>query len=239
MQRHRHILSQLRVLWESGLNLLYPPLCTGCCCRLADPTQPLCLRCLRALERASSRDVQKQLERHPPHRQTLDSAFCLWRYDKGGILQHVHHRLKYSNRPAYGRHLGAVLGTAYRQTADTPIHLDALLAVPLHPTRRYERGYNQSLELAEGMQDVLRLPILQQAVHRSWATRTQTELSREDRWHNVSGAFSVEAPELVAGSHLLLVDDVMTTGATALAVAAILKKHEAATVHLAALALTR
>lgn len=240
MQRHRHILlSHLRDLWASGLDLLYPPLCTGCFSRLPDPTQPLCLRCLRGLERASSRDVQRQLERHPPHRQVLDSAFCLWRYDKGGILQHIHHRLKYGNRPTYGRHLGTVLGIAYQRTADAPRQLDAVLAIPLHPSRRYERGYNQSVELAEGMRKVLDLPVAHQAVHRSRATQTQTELTREDRWHNVSGAFCVKSPELVAGRRFLLVDDVMTTGATALAVAAVLKQHRAAAVHMAALALTR
>jgi ComF family protein len=116
---------------------------------------------------------------------------------------------------------------------------DAIVPIPLHRTRLYERGYNQSTMLAEGLSDALDVPLHTDWLTRPRATRSQTHLSRADRWANVATAFDVTAPDEVDGASLLIVDDIITTGSTAVAAAAALKEAGAARVTLCALAFAR
>ncbi len=224
-----------RTVWSGLLDLIAPPSCLGC----GAPTAggPVCGRCLHRLERADPSDLAARLDALPHARDTFDDAFALWVFDKGGVLQRIQHALKYGNRPAYGHHLGALVGQAYRD-AGRP-HPDLVTPVPLHRTRLYERGYNQSAFLAEGLAEALGAPCRPHALRRLRATRSQTRLSRRRRWENVSGAFAVTEPEAVVEQRVLLVDDVLTTGATATAAALALREAGAAAVGLATLALAR
>ena len=223
-------------LGSSVLNLLYPPLCLGCGGRVAE-REPVCSGCLARLERADPDVVQAQLDRLPDVRHALDKSFVVWHFDKGGVLQKVQHLLKYGNRPRYGVALGRVAGTAYAsQHASQPT---CVLPIPLHRTRYLERGYNQSAMLATGVAQALGTNVCADALVRRRATRSQTAFARSKRWANVQGAFAVPDPASVSGQSLLLVDDVLTTGATAVAAAQSLKEAGAAEVHLLALALAR
>lgn len=227
----------VRPAWEGLLRVLYPPRCEGCGARLLDAAQPLCHRCLYRLERAEAAHLDRLLARLPEARAALDGAFALWLFDDGGTVQRVQHLLKYGNRPHVGRALGQVMGTAYgATTAPRPA---LVLPIPLHRARRYERGYNQSAMLAQGVGCALGVPVEEALLVRCRATRTQTNLSRRRRWSNVEGAFAVATPQAVAGRTLLLIDDVMTTGATLAAAAAALKHAGAASIHAATLALAR
>jgi ComF family protein len=114
---------------------------------------------------------------------------------------------------------------------------DAILPIPLHRARLYERGYNQSLMLAQGVGEHLGVPVQTDLLVRSRVTRSQTRLSRQARWQNVAGAFTVTEPASVSDKQLLLIDDVLTTGATLAAAAVSLKDSGAASVSAATLAL--
>lgn len=218
------------------LHLVYPPLCLGCGMRV-EGEGVLCPRCLSRLERAEADAVAAQLERLPDVRHALDAAFVLWHFDKGGTLQRIQHALKYGNRPRYGVDLGAIAGAAYAKAALAAP--DWAVPVPLHQTRFLERGYNQSAMLARGAARALGVDVREDVLVRPRATRSQTAFARAGRWGNVCGAFAAPHPGVVRERRLLLVDDVLTTGATAVAAAQALKEAGAAEVHLLALALAR
>lgn len=216
------------------LDLLYPPQCLGCGARPESAQLPLCPRCLQSMERPPPRGVAARLDRLPAGRDLFQHVLALWVFDRNGTLQAVQHAFKYENRPLYGVHLGRIVGHAYAEEAEPP---DGVVPVPLHRTRKLERGYNQSAMLAEGVADVLDRPLRADLLARPVPTRSQTNLSREERWQNVQGAFA--ATSACRDGHWLLVDDVLTTGSTAVAAGQTLVDAGADAVSLATLALAR
>lgn len=122
------------------------------------------------------------------------------------------HTLKYLDRPELGPYLGNLLGEAMMGRGEVPA--DMIIGIPLHRTRRRERGYNQSQELASGLAARVGLPCRNDLLRRIRATRSQTLLTPSQRAANVAGAFAVADPAQIKGRRILLVDDVMTTGAT-------------------------
>lgn len=229
----------LRSLAQGLLDVAFPPVCLGCGDRVGRPETILCLPCIRSVDRADETEIDERLRRLPEARTAIDYAFALWIFDKGGTLQHVHHALKYGNRPRYGYVLGEIVGAVLIQKYERRPRPDAIVPVPLHRSRLYERGYNQSERLAAGIARVLELPVLDEALGRTRSTASQTSLSRERRWRNLDGAFEVADTAIVTDRSLLLVDDVLTTGATAGAAAQALKEEGAFQVDLATLAMAR
>ncbi len=224
----------LRSIGQGLLDVLYPPRCLGCGARPESPQLPLCPRCLQSLERAPTMGVAARLDRLPVGQGVFDGALALWVFDKAGTLQAVQHALKYGNRPRYGVPLGRLLGQEYQNTHPRP---DGVVPIPLHHTRRLERGYNQSAMLAEGVADALECPCRPELLDRPHPTRSQAHLSRKERWRNVRNAFS--AHPACADGRWLLVDDVLTTGSTAVAAAQTLADNGATSLSLATLALAR
>lgn len=224
----------LRTVGRGLMDLVYPPRCLGCGARPESAVLPLCPRCLQSLERAPTMGVAARLDRLPAGRGLFADSFALWVFDRDGTLQEVQHAFKYGDRPRYGVALGRLVGDAYAEEAPVP---DGVVPVPLHRTRQLERGYNQSRMLAEGVAEALACPLRPGLLSRPHPTRSQTNLSREERWRNVQGAFAA-SPDAAAG-HWLLVDDVLTTGATATAAGRTLADAGAEAVSLATLALAR
>lgn len=218
------------------LDVVYPPRCLHCNARAPTASLPLCSRCLRRPEKADSAEMMRHIERLPTPTDVLDTAMALWRFDKDGALQRIQHALKYENRPRYGIELGRLMAACVDERA---LHPSAIIPVPLHRIRRYERGYNQSAMLARGLSDELGAPMRADWLTRPVATRSQTRLSRAARWDNVADAFRPGREASLEGTSILLVDDVITTGSTAVAAAAALKDAGASHVALCALAFAR
>lgn len=216
------------------LDLLYPPRCLGCGARPESPRLPLCPQCLQSMERASPMDVAARLDRLPVGKEVFDGVLALWVFDKGSTVQAVQHALKYRNRPRYGVPLGRLVGEAFADDHPRP---DGVVPMPLHHTRRLERGYNQSAMLAEGVADALDCPARPDLLARPRPTRSQTGLSREERWRNVRDAFA--ADPACADGQWLVVDDVLTTGSTAVAAGQTLADAGAGDLYLATLGLAR
>lgn len=224
----------LRTLGHGLLDLAYPPRCLGCGDRPESASLPLCPACLQLMERAPKMGIAARLDKLPTGRGIFDHVLALWMFDKGGTLQAVQHALKYGNRPRYGVALGRLIGKAYAEEHDPP---DGVIPIPLHRTRELERGYNQSRMLAEGVAEQLERPLRTTLLTRPRPTRSQTHLSREERWRNVHTAFSANSG--CAGGRWLLVDDVLTTGATVVAAAQTVVNADADAVSVATLALAR
>lgn len=143
----------------------------------------------------------------------LAHAFAYYYFRKGGKVQEILHQLKYNNRPEIGGKIGRVfaeelVAEGYEKS------FEIIVPVPLHPSRKRSRGYNQSEEFAKGLSERLNIPYTDNFVKRSVKTHTQTRKSKLNRWQNVSEVFEIRNPEEVANKKVLLVDDVVTTGAT-------------------------
>lgn len=195
------------------LEIFFPSLCVLCTTPL-DHEQAICGRCLETLVPTG---LGPWLD-ETAVREGLDEAWSAFWYDE--TMQSLIHLFKYSGHRRVGRRLGEAL---FRQLeGEIPWgRFDALVPVPLHRTKRRERGYNQSAVLARALGEPSSLPVMERLVVRHRWTRSQTGLSVEERRTNVDGSFRAPGPG--GGRKVLLVDDVLTTGATASACALALK----------------
>jgi ComF family protein len=134
-------------------------------------------------------------------------------FNKGGNVQRLMHALKYKGYKEVGVFMGKLFGESLKESSlyNTA---DIIVPVPLHPKKLYKRGFNQSQVIAEGMQDSLGIPVSVNNLIRLSYTSSQTKKARYNRWENVKGVFKVKDAAEFAGKHLILVDDVLTTGAT-------------------------
>jgi ComF family protein len=166
-------------------------------------------------------------------------VYAHWMFDKTGVVQLLHRNLKYGNRPLSGQALGRQIGKSLRASFSDDRLPDRIVPIPLHRRRFYERGYNQSFALAQGIRSATGIPLAANALFRRVHTQTQTGLGQFDRWKNVASAFEVQAPEVLSGRHVVVVDDVLTTGATLLAASNKLLEAGAHAVSFATLAFAR
>ena len=217
-------------LVEDFVALFYPRCCFACSEPLAKGEELLCSRCLVQLPKTSyhrwrDNPVWGRLAGRLP----VEFAFAFLKFLKGGIVQNLLHELKYNNRPEIGVRIGGLYG---QELADAGYgkNFDVIVPVPLHRSRLRKRGYNQSAKFAEGLAEALGVPWEESISLRLQATTTQTRKGRADRWQNVRSAFSTAESEKIRGKRILLVDDVITTGATLDACARVLRAAGAADV---------
>jgi len=202
------------ILFDDLISLFYPRLCAGCNTSLVKGEDVLCLNCIADLPRTNYHLYPD----NPVFQQfigrahvELATSFC--RFDKGGRLQHLLHQLKYKGKLEVGQKMGILLGSDLIKCYDYR-SIDAIVPVPLHPKKERKRGFNQSLEICLGISEAMDRPVLPGNLIRKVYSDTQTRKGRFERWENVSGIFTVKNSTALAGKHLLLVDDVVTTGAT-------------------------
>lgn len=201
-------------LTNDFLGLFYPNLCLACRRNLPPADDILCLSCTYHLPQ-----TRYHLEADNPFterfwgRLQLDSGAALFHYVKGGRVQRLIHQLKYHGRREVGLRLGRFYG---RQLREAPLFrgVDLIVPVPLHPRKQHRRGYNQSDLFARGLSETMGVPWNARILRRRTFTQTQTRKSRLDRLENVLQAFELADPGVLTDRHVLLVDDVMTTGAT-------------------------
>jgi ComF family protein len=148
----------------------------------------------------------------------LVRATSFFYYEKGGRFNELIFQLKYKNNPkvgeVIGRHMaGEMLPSGFFEG------IDMLIPVPLHPNKLKRRGYNQCEWIAQGISHVTGIPVITSHLERTKDTDTQTRKSASARWENVEGIFSLQDPSFFSGKHILIIDDVLTTGATILACA--------------------
>ncbi len=196
------------------LSLLYPQLCVGCGKDLYFHERALCSICKAHLPKTYYHSFpQNPITELFQGRLPLEHATAGYYFNKGALMQSVLHQLKYKKRPDIGVELGKHYGYVLRQ-AKAYKTIDVVVPVPLHPKKQRMRGYNQSEKIAEGLAQSLHCKLVTNALVRNTFTDSQTRKNKEERWQNVQGKFSLKTPEAIAGKHVLLVDDVITTGAT-------------------------
>lgn len=211
--------SALRLWSRSLFHLFYPRCCVVCGDTLQEGEETLCLRCNMDAPRTNYHlQPGNPVERLFWGKVEVERASAYVFYRKGSRFGHLLHRLKYGGRSDVGVAMGRFMAGELQKSGFFA-GVDVIVPVPLHRKKQRERGYNQSECLARGLSAVTGVPVDASAVERTRATETQTRKSAYERWMNVEGVFSLLHPERFAGKHVLLVDDVLTTGATVIACA--------------------
>lgn len=194
-------------------HLLFPQLCAGCCEPLMTSEDTICLSCFQEFPHTRYHYPDNEAALRFAGRVPYQQVTALAHFVKDGLLQHLLHQLKYRNRQDIGTFLGRELGRALLQT-DWSKSVDLILPIPLHPKKEAKRGYNQSYLIAAGLAEVLSKPVASDLLLRTRATESQVMKSREERVANLKNAFEVRKHGHLKNKHILLIDDVLTTGAT-------------------------
>lgn len=204
---------QFKYAIEALGHLLYPNICAGCGTDLSGK-EVVCAACCASLPVTNFHmHANNPIEKIFWGRVPLLSAFSYLYFNKHSIVRQLLHQLKYQSNPEvgyfFGRRMGQVMLQSNRYT-----DLDALIPLPLHDSKLKSRGYNQAETIAEGIAEILRIPILNSVVTRPSQNQTQTHKNRTERWKNTCGKFLVKKSKELEKKHILLIDDVVTTGAT-------------------------
>lgn len=196
------------------INLFYPHLCVGCGSDLYSASSLLCYKCLNRLPVTNFHIYPENLvEKIFWGRLPIHAVTSLCYFTKDSLVQQILHQLKYKGNKELGVVMGKIMGEMLLESQRFN-SVNVVVPLPLHPRKERMRGFNQARMLAEGICAVTGWPLIQSALIRRSYTETQTHRNRISRWENMKEKFECVAPELLHDQHVLLVDDVITTGAT-------------------------
>jgi ComF family protein len=201
-------------LLDDFLSLLFPRLCHACGNHLLRNENLLCTECFVSIPRTNYHlSYDNPVAQLFWGRCTLEKAAAFSFYSKGSRIRKLIHNLKYKGIREIGYEMGKIYAIALKSSGFTN-DIDIIVPVPLHPSKKRIRGFNQSEEISIGVADVTGLPVEFKALKRIAVSDTQTKRTRYDRWMNVEGIFAISDADIFKGKHILLVDDVITTGST-------------------------
>jgi ComF family protein len=204
---------KLRQYINDFTHLVFPFNCFGCNRALDEEGLPICAECIEHFPlteywNQKGNEVEKVFWGRLP----LEAACSYFFFEKKGLAQHFMHQLKYKGKTDVGLWLGRLFGKELQNTGFSSA--DVVVPVPLHHKKRKKRGYNQCDYIATGLAESLGLAYEVNSIERLRSNDTQTRKGRYERWINVQELFQVTIPESIQNKHVLLVDDVVTTGAT-------------------------
>lgn len=199
--------------WISDLiDLIFPRHCHVCGEVLSRQEQDICVNCLYKLPKIEKIHLD-EIEKTFWGRCDVVSALSYMYYRKESPYNRLLHRMKYDNHPEIGLRL-ATMATESIMPSGFFEGIDAIVPLPLSKRKQRQRGYNQCDYIAEGVSLKTGIPVIKDCIVRTKANETQTHKSRDERWKNVEGIFYLTKPEALEGKHILLIDDILTTGAT-------------------------
>ena len=206
-------------IWTDLWKLFFPQCCLVCGKTLLEGEEYLCFHCLSNMPRThlylhKDNEMEKELWGKFP----IERASAYLYYSKGGDVKKLLTDLKYRGNADLGCFLGRCM-TREMLSSGFFQGVDGIIPVPLHPRKQKIRGYNQSIMLANGISSVTNIPVWNDLLVRTQYTQTQTRKGSYERWLNVKDMFECTSPDRLIGKHVLLVDDVFTTGATLVACA--------------------
>ncbi|MBP5650090.1 MAG: ComF family protein [Bacteroidales bacterium] len=229
-------MNKIKLLLKNFISIFYPRSCVACGNALLQNESHFCLSCLMHLPETNYHLMEHSSSDYIfEGRVPVEKVASMLFYKKGNNVQHILHALKYKGNKEVGRFLGELYG---QQLLKSPYYqsVDCIVPIPLHPKKLRMRGYNQSEWIAMGLARSMNIPYYTDVLYRSEFTETQTKKSRFNRWENVKGVFVTADTEKIIGKHVLICDDVLTTGATMEAAITQLLKIEGVRVSVATLA---
>ena len=196
------------------LSLIYPRYCEACGSNLYKHEDLICNQCIITLPHSNYHlSPANEINLLFAGRVPLIHALCIFNFEKSGRVQKLIHALKYQNQMGLGIWLGNYYANLLKVNSILE-DVDLLIPIPLHKKKLKQRGYNQSECFAKGLSEVFERPMLNNCILRLSETSTQTKKKKFERWQNVEGVFKINNPSILENKHVLLVDDVITTGAT-------------------------
>lgn len=225
----------LTELKDSLLHLAFPHVCCACGSDIISTESNLCMQCITEMpDTRFHMHANNPVEKMFWGRLPLVCATAQYYFTKESLMQHMMHELKYNGNRELGIQLGQLMGNDFLQTHRFT-HFDALIPLPLFAKKEKRRGYNQATLLCEGIAEVMDKEIIYDAVVRPEHTETQTKKGRIERWQNIEGKFELLNSSAIRNKHILLIDDVVTTGATLEACGQVLLEAENVSLSIATL----
>ncbi|MEA3445078.1 MAG: phosphoribosyltransferase family protein [Bacteroidota bacterium] len=208
------ILTQISFLLYDLLHLVYPKICVACGENLLSHEDHICTSCLFNLPKTNYHQTNENpIAQLFWGRVKIFRACSYFFFNKGSKFQKLIHKLKYEGKKEIGYELGLHFGSDLASSEDFS-SVDIIIPVPLHESKEKLRGYNQSTWIAQGISASMDKPVDSENLKRLKANETQTKKSRFERWENVKSVFQVLDTKAFENKHILLVDDVVTTGST-------------------------
>jgi ComF family protein len=200
--------------WDDFISLLFPRLCYACGNHLLRNENLICTGCYVSIPRTNYHlQAENPVAQLFWGRCLIEKAAAFSFYARGSRIRNLIHKLKYKGIKEIGYELGRIYAVPLKASGFTA-GIDMIIPVPLHPSKKRIRGFNQSECISTGISDVTGLPVDTDSLIRIVLSATQTNRSRYERWTNVEGIFRVADASAIRGKHILLVDDVITTGST-------------------------
>lgn len=207
-------MKSLTLIKEAVFHLFYPHICAGCGTDILPEESSLCIKCIHQLPVTGfEKYADNPIEKIFSGRLTFSKATAQLYFTKHSTLQNLMHAFKYRNDKHLGHQLGIIMGNQLLESKRFN-DIDLLIPLPLHESRERKRGYNQAEILCSGIAEVLKIPVKNDILVRSKITDTQTTKHRVERWKNMMDSFTLSNKEIIENKNVLLLDDVITTGAT-------------------------
>jgi ComF family protein len=213
-----------------------PRFCPSCKNKLSTKEKVVCDSCFSNIKRADSERLAHEFERKFFSEKIICGFISLFVFEKDKELQQIIHELKYNGKFSIGTFLGKEAARQSKQQLND-WHIDFIVPVPLHHLKRAERGYNQSDFIGMGIKSELQIPLKTNAIRRIRFTETQTSMNLAERKENMQGAFKITKSKILKGKNILLIDDVITTGATITECGKVLKEIGANNIYAASVAI--
>ena len=217
-------------------SLIFPQVCVACGNALYKNEKSICMFCIYHLPKTNFHtDKENPIAKIFWGRAPINAASAYYTFAKGGNVQHLIHQFKYKGQKEVGITIGKLYGEELKSNEYYKL-IDVIIPVPLHKKKLRKRGYNQSEYFAEGLAQGMNVMTDCKSLYRALASETQTRKSRFNRWKNVESVFQLKDSTSLIGKHILLVDDVITTGATLEACAHTLLKIPGVTISIVTMA---
>jgi len=198
----------------------------------------ICMDCLQKLPYTSFESIKENpTEKLFWGRISTSFACSIFYFEKDNILQNIIHQIKYKNEKKLGIFMGKLMGLKINDLIKAH-NIDFMIPMPINPKKEKKRGYNQAALLCVGINSIIKLDYIENAIVKIQHTETQTKKSRIERWRNVEQVFNVPNPQMILGKNILIIDDVITTGASTEACGQILLEHGANSISICGLAHT-
>lgn len=203
----------IKELLKGFVTMIFPQYCTTCMIDLVGGEKYICTKCIYKLPKSKHLyEKENALTRKLWGKVPVEHGMAYLKYSKKGAVQRLLQHIKYKGGSDLSYMLGKWYGEEIKQ--HYPEAFDVVVPVPLHRDKMVLRGYNQSESFARGIAEALEIPMEAKMLVRKVATTTQTRKKRYERWENVKGIFQLTEAHSFSNKHVLLVDDVITTGAT-------------------------